>query len=158
MQRWYLGLALALALVPAAVSAQQEPMHARRGGMWMGGWGNPAAMVLQHQADLNLTPSQLQKLGKIRDKFQHENGEALAKADKERAEMVRKYGNGPYTEDQREAIRKDRGEMRGDFQNLAKNRRKAMEEIREVLTPDQRSRLMADMRAQRDRDLDRASR
>ncbi len=159
MRSRYLVLALALALVPAAASAQQDQgmgMRARWNGRGMGmGWGNPAEMVLRHQADLNLTPSQLEKLGKIRDKFQHENREALASAEKERAEMIKKYGPGPYTDEQREQMRKDRGERRADFAKLSENRRKAMGEIREVLTPDQQSRLMAEMRTERERNENR---
>ncbi len=161
MRRWYLALALALAFVPAAASAQQDqgPGMRARYGRGMGyGWGNPAEMVLRHQADLNLTPNQLERIGKIRDKFQHENREALAGAEKERAEIIKKYGPGPYTDEQREDMRKDRAERRGDFAKLADNRRKAMDEIREVLTPDQRTRLMADVRGDRDRDMDRPGR
>ena len=155
MRSRYLAVALALALVPAAASAQQDQgagMRARWNGRGMGmGWGNPAEMVLRHQADLNLTPGQLEKLGKIRDKFQHENRESLAAAEKEREEMIKKYGPGPYSDEQREQMRKDRSERRGDFAKLAENRRKAMDEIRDVLTPDQRSRLMAEMRTERER-------
>ncbi len=156
MRRWYLALALALAFVPAAASAQQDQgpgMRARYGrGM---GYGNPAEMVLRHSNELNLTPNQLERIGKIRDKFQHENREALAAAEKERAEMIKKYGAGPYTDEQRDQMSKDRGERRADFAKLSDNRRKAMEEIREVLTPEQRERLMADMRNERGRMGDR---
>ncbi len=162
MRSRYLVLALALALVPAAVSAQDrdqdQGMHARwsgRGGM---GYGNPAEMVLRHSNELNLTPNQLERIGKIRDRFQHENREALAAAEQERAEMIKKYGPGPYTDEQREQMSKDRGERRADFAKLGDNRRKAMEEIREVLTPEQRERLMADMRNERGRVGDRDDR
>ncbi len=162
MRRWYLALALALALVPAAASAQQDQgpgMRARWNGRGMGyAWSNPADAVLRHQADLNLTPNQLERIGKIRDKFTHDNRDALAAAEKERAEMIKKYGPGPYTDEQREDMRKDRSERREDFAKLADNRRKAMDEIREVLSPDQRTRLMADMRGDRDRDMDRPGR
>ncbi len=158
MRKWYFALALALALVPAAASAQQdqEPgMRARWNGRGMGfAWSNPADVVLRHQADLNLSPNQLERIGKIRDKFVHDNRNALAAAEKERAEIIKKYGPGPYSDEQMDQMRKDRAERREDFAKLADNRRKAMEEIREVLTPDQRTRLMADMRGDRDRDRD----
>jgi len=156
MRSRYLALALALALVPAAASAQQDQgagMRARWNGHGMGmgmGWDDPAEMVLRHQANLNLTPDQLEKLGKIRDRYHHENREALAAAEKERAEMIRKYGPGPYTDEQREQMRKDWGEWQAHFAKLSEHRREAMHEIREVLTPDQRSRLMAVMRTERE--------
>lgn len=162
MHRWIMAAALALALVPAAAMAQENGQMApgmRMGGMRMRmgmSMRNPAEFVLTHQRDLNLTPDQLKKIGQIRDKFQHENGEALSQMEKERAEMVKKYGEGPYTEDQREAMQKDMGEHREQLAKLMENRRKAMDEIRETLSPSQQTAMQQIMRNEMDRMRDRA--
>lgn len=143
MRKLNLGIiALALALVPVALSAQEtgRPDSLGMGG-GMGMMGNPASMVLRHQAELGLTPGQLEKLGKIRDKFEHENGEALKDMSKQREEMVKKYGSGPYTDEQRQKMRAERAEHGGQYQKLAENSRKAREEIRKLLTPEQFTKL-----------------
>ncbi len=166
MRKWGMLVALALVLMPVAAVAQQPAPGMGYGygyGMMMGrGYAamrNPAEFVLNHQRDLNLTPDQLKKIGQIRDHYMHENAEALSKVDEERAEIIRKYGEGPYTEDQRESIQKDFQERHKDFAQLMDNRRKAMDEIRETLSPSQQSAMrqimrneMGRMRADRDRD------
>ncbi len=164
MHRWLMTAALALLLVPAAALAQENGQMApgmRMGGMRMRmgmSMRNPAEFVLNHQRELNLTPDQLKKIGQIRDNFQHENGEALSRLEKERAEMVKKYGPGPYTEDQREAMRKDMGEHNEQFSKLMENRRKAMDEIRETLSPSQQTAMRDIMRNESERMRDRADR
>jgi Spy/CpxP family protein refolding chaperone len=146
MRKLHLGMiVLALALVPAALSAQETGRPTGQGmGRGMGGgmgMGNPASLVLRHQAELGLTPDQLEKLGKIRDKFDHENGEALKAMAKERDEMVKKYGPGPYTDEQQEKMRAERAEHRGQYQKLGENSRNAREDIRKLLTPEQFTKL-----------------
>lgn len=159
MRKWIMAAALALVLVPAAALAQENGrMNGQMApGMYMGrgmGMGmnmammNPAAMVLSHQAELSLTPAQLEKLGKIRDEFQKENAEALAKIQKEHEEIVKKYGEGPYTAEQRAKMQDERGDIREARAQLMKNRREAMEDVRDVLTPAQQTRLQEVMRAQ----------
>lgn len=165
MRKWMIAAALSLALMPAAAMAQengrmngQMAPGMRMGGMGMMSMHNPAEFVLNHQKDLNLTPDQLKKIGKIRDEFQHENGEALSKMDKDREEMIKKYGPGPYTEDQREAMRKDMGEHREQYAKLFENRRKAMDEIRETLSPSQQTAMQQVMRNEAGRTRDRDDR
>ena len=168
MRKWLMTAALALVLLPAAALAQdngrmdgQMAPGMRMGGMRMRmamSMRNPAEFVLNHQRELNLTPDQPKKIGKIRDEFQHENGEALSKLDKERAETVKKYGPGPYTDEQREDMRKDMGEHREQWAKLMENRRKAMDEIRETLSPSQQSAMQQIMRNDMDRMRDSADR
>ncbi len=148
MRKLYLGMVmLALVALPAAVSAQQPaPRHAMRGEMRMGMFMNPAAMILRHQSDLNLTPDQLEKLGKIRDHFRDENREDLAKAQKEWDEIAAKYGQPPYSDETREKVMKEHQEARKHFTKLFDNERKARKEAMEVLNADQRARLTAEMR------------
>ncbi len=149
MRRWYLGLALALALVPAGLTAQQDRddrgmRMGMRGGMGM--MGNPADMVLRMQSQLALTPDQLEKLGKIRDKFDKENAEDLGKARKEMEEARAKYGQPPYSDETRQKMQHERQEAQKKYAKLFDNERKAREETMEVLTPEQRDRLRDTMR------------
>ena len=145
MRKVYLGMVvLALAALPAAASAQQNmpPRRAMREGMGMGMMmGNPADMLLRRQAELKLTPDQMEKLGKIRDRFQKENAEDLARARKEMDEMRARYGAPPYSAEVREKMQKERAEARQKYAKLFENARKAREESMEVLTPEQRTQL-----------------
>ncbi len=163
MRKLYLGMVvLALAALPAAVSAQQPaPRRAMRLEMRGMMFGNPAEMILRHQAQLNLSPDQLEKLGKIRDHFREENGEQLAKAQKEWDEIAAKYGQPPYSAETQEKVDHDRAEARKHYAKLFENSRKSREEAMEVLSSSQREQLRADMRARMgdmgdmDRDHDR---
>lgn len=148
-----LALALGLALVPAAVSAQDRDDRGpgmrgmgMRGGMMM---GNPADMILRFQSELNLTPDQLKKLGKLRDDFNHTNSEDLAKARKEMDEARAKYGEPPYSPEVQSKMREERQEAQKKYSKLFENGRKAREEAMEVLSADQRTRLEELMRARR---------
>lgn len=151
MRKLYLGMVvLALAALPAAVSAQQPaPRRAMRMGMRGMMFANPAEMILRHQADLNLTPDQMEKLGRIRDHFRAENGEQLGKAQKEWDEIAAKYGSPPYSAETQEKVDHDRAEARKHYAKLFENSRKSREEAMEVLSSSQRDRLMADMRERR---------
>ncbi len=149
MRKLYLGMVvLALAALPAAVSAQQyaPPRHAMRGEMRGMMFANPAEMILRHQSQLNLSPDQMEKLGKIRDHFREENGEQLAKAQKEWDEIATKYGQPPYSAETQEKVDHERAEARKHYAKLFENSRKSREEAMEVLSSSQREQLMADMR------------
>ncbi len=150
MRKLYLGMVvLALAALPAAVSAQQysPPRPGMRGEMRMGMmFANPAEMILRHQSELNLTPDQLEKLGRIRDHYREENGEQLAKAQKDWDEIATKYGPPPYSDETREKVMHERQEAHKKYAKVFENQRKAREEAMEVLSADQRSRLMEEMR------------
>lgn len=148
-----LALVLGLALVPLAASAQEPDQR----GMGMRGMGmrgammmaNPADIVLRFQAELNLTPDQLKKLGKIRDDFNHDNAEDLAKAHKEMDEARAKYGEPPYSPEVREKLRDAHADAQKRYGKLFENGRKAREEAMEVLSADQRTRLEELMRDRR---------
>lgn len=155
MRKVYLGMmVMALVALPALASAQETPRQERReearAGMRMGMGGmmfaNPAEMILRRQADLHLTPEQLEKLGKIRDHFAHENAEDLAKAQKEWDEMRAKFGAPPYSDETREKMRHDREEAQKKYAKLFENSRKAREEAMEVLSADQKTQLREEMR------------
>lgn len=150
MRKLYMGMVvLALAALPATLAAQENapPHRAMRGEMRMGMmFANPAEVVLRHQSDLNLTPDQLEKLGRIRDHFRQENAEQLGKAQKDWDEIAAKYGSPPYSAETREKVMHERQEAHKKYAKLFENQRKAREEAMEVLSADQRTRLMADMR------------
>jgi len=151
MRKLYFGMmVMALVALPALASAQETPRQEHREGMRMGMGGmmfaNPAEMILHQQAALNLTPEQLEKLGKIRDHFAHENAEDLAKARKEWEEMRARYGAPPYSDETREKMRHDREEAQKKYARLFENSRKAREEAMEVLSADQQARLREEMR------------
>ncbi len=152
MRKLYLGMAMAaLVALPTLASAQQEApraerreeMRAEMGAMM---FANPAEILLRHQAELRLSPDQLEKLGQIRDHFAHENAEDLAKAQKEWDEIVAKYGQPPYSEETRNAMSHDREEAHKKYSKLFDNEEKARGEAWEVLTPEQRETVSAQLR------------
>ncbi|HET9982820.1 MAG TPA: Spy/CpxP family protein refolding chaperone [Longimicrobiales bacterium] len=120
-------LVLGLMALPAAVSAQGPGGPGGRGMMMR---GNPVAMILEHKADLSLTDQQVTKLQDIQKKLEEKN--------KPLREQMQKETNGAsfrdLTDEQRE-------KLRPVFEDLRENSRKAMDEVREVLTPEQQKKM-----------------
>ena len=144
MRKLYLGaVILALAALPAAASAQQNAPERRgmRDEMGMGMMADPADMLLRRQAELKLTPDQMEKLGRLRDRFQKENAEDLARARKDMNELRARYGAPPYSPEVQEKVRSEHMEARKKYAKLFENARKSREEAMEVLTPEQRAEL-----------------
>ncbi|MBX6366128.1 MAG: Spy/CpxP family protein refolding chaperone [Gemmatimonadetes bacterium] len=121
-------LALGLLALPAAVSAQRPGGPGGRGMMMMR--GDPVAMILEHKADLGLTDEQVTKLQDVQKRLEEQN--------KPLREQMQKEMNGAsfrdLTDEQRE-------KLRPVFEGLRENSRKAMDEAREILTPEQRDKM-----------------
>jgi hypothetical protein len=134
------SVVMALALIAAPLAAQGGP--GRRGpamgrGMMQGGpeamMRNPATMVLEHRAELNLTDDQVQALESIQDEIQKQNGprwEQLKAAfgDVDPAEM---------TVEQRQELRQKMQELAPVREEIRQTNRTLMAGFHETLTTEQ---------------------
>ena len=143
------GLAAALVLLAAPLAAQGRGQGPGMPGMRGGGPGamerNPAALVLDHRAELDLTDEQVSRLEVIRERVAGENGP--------RWEQLREaFGDVAPQElsvEERQALRDRMRELRPLRQEIRATNRAAGQEIHEILTVEQSTALRTIMHADR---------
>jgi Spy/CpxP family protein refolding chaperone len=141
------GLALVAALIaaPAPVLAQQpQPMPLPRAEMGPRAMqGPPLGFLLRNQAELGLTDEQITRLQQVAQRLEQQNQPLLEQL---RAAGIpvrpeRRQGVREMTPEQRRELRQRLEAHRPTLMQMRENAHTAMQEAREVLTPEQQQRM-----------------
>lgn len=141
-----LALALTLAAAPLPLLAQttpapDAPRREVRDGARM--QRAPLERLVAQRERLGLTAEQVTRLKAVQERLRSRNAPLLEQVRTARRQAVpRQPGTrAPLTEQERDALRRTREALRPVREQLRENRRGAAEEVRAILTDEQRTRL-----------------
>lgn len=121
-----------LAQQPGTPPAAEQQKQGRQGPR-----PSPVAALLEHRAELKLTAQQVARLEAIQRDLEQKNEPFRRQLEAARPQRGERP-DGPPSEEERAAMRARREQLRPQMEQVRANHRAAMEQVRSVLTEEQR--------------------